>query len=160
MYHPLGFTVTCYNIPYYLLKTYTFVYFFIYKPCYYLNMRVTLLLHCVVRGVPWLSIISNTIVVLPLLYLSCYILIFLKYKPFQCMHCKTIVNGKYWRKYTFNFYVLTFFHFGPYIFILPLLIPKPINAWHLSPYRHPINRKSWRGWRHIKIIIKKNLFWH
>ena len=44
-----------------------------------------------------------------------------------------------WRKCTFSPYILTFFHFGPYIFILPLLVPKPINAWHLSPYRHPTN---------------------
>ena len=32
------------------------------------------------------------------------------------------------RKYTFSFYILTFFHFGPYILILPLLVPKPINT--------------------------------
>ena len=35
-----------------------------------------------------------------------------------------------------------YFYFGPYISILPLLVPKPINARHLSPYRHPTNRKS------------------
>ena len=50
-----------------------------------------------------------------------------------------------------------FFHFGPYIFILQLLVLKPINAWYLSPYRHPTNKKRWRGWRHIKIIIKKSI---
>ena len=48
-------------------------------------------------------------------------------------------------KYTFSPYILAFFHFGPYIFILPLLVPKPINVWHLSPYRHPTNWKSWCG---------------
>ena len=42
-------------------------------------------------------------------------------------------------------------------FILPLLVPKSINAWHLSPYHHLTNKKSWRGWRHIKIIIKKSI---
>ena len=64
------------------------------------------------------------------------------------------------RKCTFSLYILTFFffHFGPYILILPLLVPKPINAWHLSPYRHPTNRKCWRDWWHNKIIIKKNNF--
>ena len=49
------------------------------------------------------------------------------------------------------------FYFGSYIFILPLLVPKPINAWHLSPYRHPTNRKSWHGWQYIKIINKKSI---
>ena len=34
------------------------------------------------------------------------------------------------RKCTFNPYILTFFHFGPYILILPLLVPKPINAYY------------------------------
>ena len=38
-----------------------------------------------------------------------------------------------WRKYTFSSYILTFFHFSPYILFLPLLIPKSINAKHLSP---------------------------
>ena len=61
------------------------------------------------------------------------------------------------RKCIFSPYILAFFYFGPYIFILPLLIPKPINAWHLSPYHHPINRTSWRGGWHIKIIIKKSI---
>ena len=27
------------------------------------------------------------------------------------------------------------FYFSPYILFLPLLVTKPINAWHLSPYR-------------------------
>ena len=49
------------------------------------------------------------------------------------------------------------FYFGFYIFILPLLVPKPINVWHLSPYRHLTNRKSWRDWYYIKIIIKKSI---
>ena len=37
------------------------------------------------------------------------------------------------RKCTFNPYILTFFHFSPYILFLPLLVSKPINAGHLSP---------------------------
>ena len=52
---------------------------------------------------------------------------------------KRIMDFK--RKYIFS-PILAFFHFGPYIFILPLLVSKPINALHLSPYRHPTNRKS------------------
>ena len=37
------------------------------------------------------------------------------------------------RKCTFSPYILTFFHFNSYILFLPLLVPKPINAGHLSP---------------------------
>ena len=43
------------------------------------------------------------------------------------------------------FFVPTFwghFYFDPYISILPLLVSKPINACHLSPYRQPTNKKS------------------
>ena len=43
------------------------------------------------------------------------------------------------------FFVFTFwghFYFGPYIFILLLLIPKPISVYHISPCRQPTNRKS------------------
>ena len=46
--------------------------------------------------------------------------------------------------------VLTFwghFYFSSYIFILPFLVSKPINAWHLSLYCHLTNIKSWRGKR-------------
>ena len=56
-------------------------------------------------------------------------------------------------KCTFSPYILTFFHFSPYIFILPLLVPKPINGWHLSPCRQPINGKSICGWRRNNIIL-------
>ena len=31
------------------------------------------------------------------------------------------------RKCTFSLYILAFFHFGSYILILPLLVPKPIK---------------------------------
>ena len=51
------------------------------------------------------------------------------------------------------------FYFSPYIFILPLLVPKSISACHISPCRHPTNKKIWHSWHTIKIIIKK-LFWH
>ena len=33
-----------------------------------------------------------------------------------------------WRKCTFSTYILHFFHFGPYILFLLLLVSKPINA--------------------------------
>ena len=39
------------------------------------------------------------------------------------------------------------FYFGPYILFLPLLVPKPINTWHLGPFRHSTNGKSRRGKR-------------
>ena len=57
------------------------------------------------------------------------------------------------RKYTFSPYILHFFHFGPYILFLPLLVPKPINAWHLDHFRHPTNDKSWHGSRWNEKII-------
>ena len=34
------------------------------------------------------------------------------------------------------------FYFGPYISILPLLIPNPINAGYFSPFHHSTSRKS------------------
>ena len=34
------------------------------------------------------------------------------------------------------------FCFGPYISILPLLVPNSINACYFSPFRHSTNRKS------------------
>ena len=49
------------------------------------------------------------------------------------------------------------FYFSPYILFLSLLVPKPINAWHLSSYNHPTNKKCWHGWRHSKIITKKSI---
>ena len=33
------------------------------------------------------------------------------------------------------------FYFGPYIFILPLLVPNPINACYFSSFCHSTNRK-------------------
>ena len=62
-------------------------------------------------------------------------------------------SSLFWCKYIFSSYILYFFHFGPYILFLPLLVPKPINAWHLGPFRHPTNSKSWLGWRWNKKII-------
>ena len=46
---------------------------------------------------------------------------------------------RYWRKCTFSPYILVFFHFGPYIFISPLLVPKPINACYFSNFRQSTN---------------------
>ena len=34
------------------------------------------------------------------------------------------------------------FYFGPYISILPLLVPNPINAYYFSPFRQPIDGNS------------------
>ena len=43
-------------------------------------------------------------------------------------------NIYYFRhKCIFSPYIFTFFHFSPYILFLSLLVPKPINAPHLSP---------------------------
>ena len=44
------------------------------------------------------------------------------------------------RKCTFSPYILVFFHFGPYILILPLLVPKPINECYFRPFRQSTNR--------------------
>ena len=48
-------------------------------------------------------------------------------------------------KYTFSPYILTFFHFGPYILILPLLVPKPINACYFRHFRQSTDGNSWGG---------------
>ena len=60
----------------------------------------------------------------------------------------------YRHKCIFSPYILAFFfHFSPYILILPLLVPKSINAFHFGPFR------QWATGiclgRIIKIIIKK-----
>ena len=34
------------------------------------------------------------------------------------------------------------FYFDPYISILPLLVPNPINACYFSPFSHLTNRKK------------------
>ena len=39
------------------------------------------------------------------------------------------------RKCIFSLHILAFFHFSPYILILPLLVPKLINAFHFGPLR-------------------------
>ena len=61
------------------------------------------------------------------------------------------VNGLFYSILTF------FFNFNLYIFILLFLVPKPIHTKHLSLYCHSTNRNNWRGWWHIKIIIKKSI---
>ena len=43
---------------------------------------------------------------------------------------------KSWRKYTFGPYILKSFLFGPYISILPLLVPKTKNTFYFDHYRH------------------------
>ena len=44
------------------------------------------------------------------------------------------------RKCTFSPYILAFFHFDPYILILPLLVPKPINACLFRPFHQSTDR--------------------
>ena len=44
-----------------------------------------------------------------------------------------VYNFYFWPKCTFSPSILTFFHFSPYILFLSFLVPKPINAGHLSP---------------------------
>ena len=51
-----------------------------------------------------------------------------------------IFNSRH--KCTFSSYILTFFHFGPYILILPLLVPKPINACYFRHFRQSTNGNS------------------
>ena len=43
---------------------------------------------------------------------------------------------------TFNTYILTFFHFSPYILFLPLLVPKPINACYFRLFRQSTDGNS------------------
>ena len=45
-------------------------------------------------------------------------------------------------KCTFSPYILTFFHFGPYILILPLLVPKSINACYFRPFHQSTDGNS------------------
>ena len=51
-----------------------------------------------------------------------------------------IFNSRH--KCTFSSYILTFFHFGPYILILPLLVPKPINTCYFCPFRQSTDGNS------------------
>ena len=55
-------------------------------------------------------------------------------------HTKIIVIEESKHKCTFSPYILTFFHFSPYIFILPLLVSKPINACYFRPFHQSTNR--------------------
>ena len=34
------------------------------------------------------------------------------------------------------------FYFGPFISILPILVPNPINAYYFSPFRQPTDRNG------------------
>ena len=45
-------------------------------------------------------------------------------------------------KCTFNSYILSFFHFGPYILILPFLVHKPINACYFRHFRQSTDKNS------------------
>ena len=52
-------------------------------------------------------------------------------------HCQTkniLVYLFFRRKCTFSPYVMAFFHFSPYILILPLLVYKSINAFHFGHF--------------------------
>ena len=46
------------------------------------------------------------------------------------------------RKCSFRPYILGSFLFGPYISILPLLVPNPINACYFSPLHQPTDGNS------------------
>ena len=45
------------------------------------------------------------------------------------------------------------FYFDPYISILLLLIPNPINACYFSPFCHSTNRKNWHGKRSALLTV-------
>ena len=56
------------------------------------------------------------------------------------------------RKCTFSLYILGFFfiiifHFGLYILILSLLVPKLINAYYFHPFRQSTDENSWGDYR-------------
>ena len=57
-----------------------------------------------------------------------------EYLTFMCYVGIFKITNK--RKCTFSPYILTFFHFSPYILFLPLLVPKSIYAFHLSPWSY------------------------
>ena len=79
------------------------------------------------------------------------------YKAWQDLSVIPIVSLKKYKmktnsneircKYTFNPYILHLFHFGLYIFISLLLVPKSINVFHFGPYRYSLNRNCWCGKR-------------
>ena len=52
-----------------------------------------------------------------------------------------------WHKCTFSPYILAFFHFSPYILILPLLVPEPINVCYFHHFRQSTDGNSWSGSR-------------
>ena len=55
-------------------------------------------------------------------------------------------------KCTFSPYILTFFHFRPYILILPLLVPKPINACYFRHFHQSTDGNSEVAAGGIKIL--------
>ena len=50
------------------------------------------------------------------------------------------IHINFWCKSTFSPYILVFFHFSPYILILPLLVLKPINTCYFGHFHQPTNR--------------------
>ena len=46
-------------------------------------------------------------------------------------------------KCIFSSYILVFFHFGPYNFTFPLLVPKPINACYFRLFRQSTDGNIW-----------------
>ena len=69
-------------------------------------------------------------------FLYCFVQIQLKKNLSKKLVSTTIIIR---RKCTFNSYILNFFHFGPYILILPLLVSKPINACY---FRHSVSQPT------------------
>ena len=66
-----------------------------------------------------------------------------------CLSLFQLLNSFFffWRKCTFSPYILAFFHFSPYILILPLLVSKPINACYFRPFCQSTDGNSWGGSR-------------
>ena len=69
---------------------------------------------------------------------------------FEIAQIMKSVKKKFWesikkkRKCNFSLYIFIFFHFDPYILILPLLVPKPINACYFRPFRQSTNENIWQ----------------
>ena len=55
-------------------------------------------------------------------------------------HAKIIAIEESRHKCTFIPYILNFFHFSPYIFILPLLVLKLINVCYFHPFHQSTDK--------------------
>ena len=77
-------------------------------------------------------------------------------RHYYCCGCKSVLEFLLLLLVGVNAFLVSIFwsdfYFSPYILFLPLLVPKPINAWHLSPYRYPTNGKNWDGKRNTLLV--------